>query len=96
MEKVKKLLWILVMIPMVATYGGIYSDQQHWIDGWSSHNKNVTHHLMALNWAIFPPMWIIAPFITSGYEHGFQFRHHHTKFCGKGEFSNCEEAPWIP
>jgi hypothetical protein len=79
--KQRKLLLILLTVPMALTYGGIYSWAQHWSGGWLSHEHNTTDHLRALNWAIFPPMWILAPIITNGYEDGLQFRHHHARFC---------------
>jgi hypothetical protein len=89
-----KFLWILVLIPMLVTYGGMYSEAQHWSGGYLSHEKNTVDHLRALNWAIFPPMWIIAPIITSGYREGFEFRHHHGHFCGKFELPGSCEASW--
>lgn len=81
----RRFLWLLVLIPMTLTYGSMYSYSQHQVEGWLSHEHNVRDHLQALNWAIFPPMWIIAPIFTSGYEDGFQFRHHHTRFCRTSE-----------
>lgn len=81
----KRWLRVLLLAPSIITYGAIYSWSQHWSDGYLSHRYNSIDHLMALNWAIFPPMWIVAPFITSGYENGLQFRHHHGRFCGDRE-----------
>lgn len=85
MNKLWRLLWFLALVPMTLTYGSMYSWAQHWSDGWLSHEQNVNHHLMAAEWALFPPMWIVAPIITSGYADGFQFRHHHTGFCRTSE-----------
>jgi hypothetical protein len=89
----KRWLWPLVLIPMVITYGAMYADAQSVADGYLSHIRNASDHMMALDWAIFPPMWIIAPFFTKGYEHGLQFRHHHVKFCDpvKPREGPCEE-----
>ena len=88
------LAWVLVAGAMTMTYGAIYAEAQHWSGGWLSHRSSARDHFRAVTWAIFPPMWCLAPFITNGYEAGFQFSHHHKRFCAEGEVnSDCEEKP---
>ena len=98
-EMSRRWLWIMVLAPMVTTYGSIYSSAQHWSNGWLSHESNSTDHLRALSWAMFPPMWVMAQIITNGYADGFQFRHHHTRFCLtvddflRNDYNHCELDP---
>lgn len=89
----KKLaIWSLAVMLSVITYGAMYADAQNWLSGRYSHTHSTVDHVRALAWAIFPPMWIIAPIFTNGYEHGLQFRHHHKRFCNYPTFSDhdCE------
>lgn len=69
----------------VATYGAMYAEAQHWSNGYLSHEHSERDHMRALLWAIFPIEWVIAPFFTNGYAHGFQYRHRHSHFCERGE-----------
>ena len=89
--RLKKLWLLALLIPAILTYGAIFSTSQHWANGYLSHRHLAIDHMRAFTWAIFPPAWLMAPFLTKGYEDGLKFRHHHKHFCAPAEFGGCEQ-----
>ena len=81
---IKKSLYLLFLLPILLTYGSMYSMNQHWSGGYFSHRYRDRDHVQALCWAISPPAWVAALFVTRGYKDGLQFKHHHTRFCEDG------------
>lgn len=79
---------ILCIVMAVVTYGAIFADRDGSL---FAHRNAPVNHARAFVWAIFPPMWIVAPIITNGYERGIYFRHKCLRKCAEGEFAECEK-----
>lgn len=71
-------VWHIAAIWMVMfafTYPALLADVQYvWRDKpvWQT-ERCPSHMGMAMLFGLLPPTWVIAPFVTGFYEHGFQW-----------------------
>lgn len=64
-------LWLLTWPALLADLQADRRDKE-------SADRNYRHDLsVTMFWAAFPPMWIVTPFWTGFYRHGFQFGRRH-------------------
>lgn len=60
-------LWLVTWPALLADLQADRRDKE-------SADRNYRHDLgVTMFWAAFPPMWIVTPFLTDCYKHGFQF-----------------------
>lgn len=64
----------IYLVLWMVTWPALLADLQADRRDKESADRNYRHDLgVTMFWAAFPPMWIMAPFLTDCYKHGFQF-----------------------